>query len=144
MYKALYRTTQLSDFVARYTLYQHLISREKNPMSKEAALFEASESFVNYDLPMPKTLQYMDDMGLMPFMKYFLNIQRVIQKTAKENPARVLSAIALGNAMDLGPIVLSSAALARIGNNPVQGGAVKFFGSLDDLATTNAAMSLIK
>ena len=144
MYKALYRTTQLSDFVARYTLYQHLISREKNPMSKEAALFEASESFVNYDLPMPKTLQYMDDMGLMPFMKYFLNIQRVIQKTAKENPARVLSAIALGNVMDLGPIVLSSAAITRIGNNPVQGGAVKFFGSLDDLATTNAAMSLIK
>ena len=144
MYKALYRTTQLSDFVARYTLYQHLISREKNPMSKEAALFEASESFVNYGLPMPKTLQYMDDMGLMPFMKYFLNIQRVIQKTAKENPVRVLSAIALGNVMDLGPIVLSSAAITRIGNNPVQGGAVKFFGSLDDLATTNAAMSLIK
>ena len=144
MYKALYRTTQLSDFVARYTLYQHLISREKNPMSKEAALFEASESFVNYDLPMPKTLQYMDDMGIMPFMKYFLNIQRVIQKTAKENPVRVLSAIALGNVMDLGPIVLSSAAITRIGNTPVQGGAIKFFGSLDDLATTNAAMSLIK
>lgn len=144
MYKALYRTTQLSDFVARYTLYQHLISREKNPMSKEAALFEASESFVNYDLPMPKTLQYMDDMGIMPFMKYFLNIQRVIQKTAKENPVRVLSAIALGNVMDLGPIVLSSAAITRIGNNPVDAGAIKFFGSLDDLATTNAAISLIK
>lgn len=144
MYRVLYRTTQLSDFVARYTLYQHLISREKNPLSKEAALFEASESFVNYDLPMPKTLQYMDDMGIMPFMKYFLNIQRVIQKTAKENPVRVLSAIALGNVMDLGPIVLSSAAITRIGNNPVDAGAIKFFGSLDDLATTNAAISLIK
>lgn len=144
LYKGLYRATQLSDFVARYTLYQHLISREKNPMSKEAALFEASETFVNYDLPMHRALQYTDDMGLTPFMKYFLNIQRVLQKTVRDNPARVLGMAALGNVMDLGPIVLSSAAVTRIGNNPIQGGAFKFFGTVDDLATINASMALIK
>ena len=144
LYKGLYRFTQLSDFLARYTLYQHLISREKNPLSKEAALHEASETFVNYDLPMHRALQYTDDMGLTLFMKYFLNIQRVIQKTARENPARVLGMVALGNVMDLGPIVLSSAAVARIGNNPIQGGAFKFFGTVDDLATINASMALIK
>lgn len=144
LYKGLYRATQLSDFVARYTLYQHLISREKNPMSKEAALFEASETFVNYDLPMHRALQYTDDMGLTPFMKYFLNIQRVINKTMRENPARVLSMVALGNVMDLGPIVLSSAAVTRIGNNPIEYGAFKIFGTVDDLATIKASMSLIK
>ena len=144
LYKGLYRATQLSDFVARYTLYQHLISREQNPMSKEAALFEASESFVNYDLPMHRALQYTDDMGLTPFLKYFLNIQRVIQKTVRDNPARVLAMAALGNVMDLGPIVLSSAAVTRIGNNPIESGAFKIFGTVDDLATINASMSLIK
>ena len=144
LYKGLYRATQLSDFVARYTLYQHLISREQNPMSKEAALFEASESFVNYDLPMHRALQYTDDMGLTPFLKYFLNIQRVIQKTVRDNPARVLAMAALGNVMDLGPIVLSSAAVTRIGNNPLESGAFKIFGTVDDLATINASMSLIK
>ena len=144
LYKGLYRATQLSDFVARYTLYQHLISREKNPLSKEAALFEASETFVNYDLPMHRALQYTDDMGLTPFMKYFLNIQRVLNKTLRENPARVLGMAALGNVMDLGPIVLSSAAVTRIGNNPLEAGAFKIFGTVDDLATINASMSLIK
>lgn len=144
LYKGLYRATQLSDFVARYTLYQHLISREQNPMSKEAALFEASESFVNYDLPMHRALQYTDDMGLTPFLKYFLNIQRVIQKTVRDNPGRVLAMAALGNVIDLGPIVLSSAAVTRIGNNPIESGAFKIFGTVDDLATINASMALIK
>lgn len=143
-YKALFRATQLSDFVARYTLYQHLVSRAKNPLSKEAALFEASESFVNYDLPMPKTLQYIDDMGLTPFLKYFLNIQRVLQKTMRENPGRVLAMVAAGNFMNLGPVVLTSSALTRIGNNPMESGAFKFFGALDDIATVNAGLGLVK
>ena len=113
-------------------------------MSKEAALFEASESFVNYDLPMHRALQYTDDMGLTPFLKYFLNIQRVIQKTVRDNPARVLAMVALGNVMDLGPIVLSSSAVTRIWSNPLESGAFKIFGTVDDLATINAVLALIK
>ncbi len=36
--------------MARYTLYQHLINKKTEPMSHEDAVFEASESFVNYDM----------------------------------------------------------------------------------------------
>lgn len=143
-YQFLAQTTQLSDFVARYTLYQHQISKKKEPLSKIAAIYEASETFVNYDLPMQRNLQYLDDMGLTPFMKYFLNIQRVLTKTMRENPARVMLMVLAGQFMYLGPIVLSSAAITRVGNNPLQLGAFKLPGSLDDLATVNSALSLVK
>lgn len=142
-YKALSQITQLSDFVARYTLYQYQTTRKKNSLSKQAAIFEASETFVNYDLPMQRNLQYLDDMGLVPFMKYFMNIQRVLHRILQENPARVLSLALMNNFLDLGPIVLSSAAITRIGNNPMQAGALKLPGSLDDLATVSVPLALL-
>jgi len=144
MYQGLSRITQLSDFVARYTLYQHLVNRRKNPLSKAAAIQEASDSFVNYDIPMHRGLQYTDDMGITMFTKYFLRIQRVLLKLSRDNPVRVLLAVALNNYLDLGPIVLDSSALTRIGNNPLEWGAFQFPGTLDELATVQAGMSLIK
>jgi len=144
MYQGLSRITQLSDFVARYTLYQHLINKKKNPLSKEQAVMEASDAFVNYDIPMHRNMQYMDDMGITMFTKYILRIQKVLLKLAKEHPGRVMATLALNNFVDLGPIVLDSSALTRIGNNPFTTGALKFPETLDDLATVSAAMSLIK
>lgn len=144
MYQSLSRITQLSDFVARYTLYQHLTSRKDNPLSKADAIQEASDAFVNYDIPMHRGMQYTDDMGFTPFMKYFLRIQRVLLKLARENPARVLTTIALNSYMDLGPIVLDSSFTSNIGDNPFRSGAFQLPGALSDLATVNAGMALIK
>ena len=143
-YQLLSRTTQLSDFVARYTLYQHLTTRKENPLSHEAAIQEASDAFVNYDIPMHRGMQYTDDMGFTMFTKYFLRIQRVLLKLGRENPARMLMLALLNNYMDLMPNVLESSALAHMGNNPLRTGAFQFPGSLDELGTVNSAMSLLK
>jgi hypothetical protein len=144
VYKALSRVTQLSDFVARYTYYQHLISRQDKPMDKVSAIHEASEAFVNYDTPMHRMVQYTDDMGITAFTKYFLRIQRVLQKLAKDHPARVLGTVLLGNFLDLGPIVLEGSAVFKFGNNPIQSGPFMLVGALDELATVQASMALIK
>ncbi len=144
MYQSLSRITQLSDFVARYTLYQHLTTRSNNPLSQADAIQEASDAFVNYDIPMHRGIQFTDDMGFTPFTKYFLRIQRVLLKLARENPARVLMALGLNSYMDLGPIVLDSSFTHKIGNNPFRSGAFQFPGALDDLATVSAGMALIK
>lgn len=144
MYQTLHQITQLSDFVARYTLYQHLTTRKDNPLSKDDAIAEASDAFVNYDIPMYRGMQYADDMGVIMFTKYFLRIQRVLLKLARENPARVFATIALNNVMDLGPIVLDSSFMHHVGNNPVQAGAFKLPFVLDDLATVQAGMSIVK
>ena len=143
LYQGLSRVTQLSDFVARYTLYQHNISK-RNPMSKEEAIQDASDAFINYDIPMHQSLQYMDDMGLLPFTKYFLRIQKVLSKLFMDNPGRVLMAMSVGQLMDLGPIVLESSMFGRIGNNPLDVGPFKLFTVMDDIATINAALSIVK
>lgn len=135
IYKTLSQITQLSDFVARYTMYQHLINREVKPLSKQAAIAEASEAFVNYDIPMHRSLQYMDDMGFLPFTKYFLSIQRVILKLGREQPARVLASVLLGNYFTGLDLVTESSMVHRVGNNPLDVGALKYPFVIDDLAT---------
>lgn len=144
LYKALSRTTQLSDFVARYTLYQHSINKKEEPLSKEDALHQATEAFVFYDAPMQSGLQYLDDMGFTMFTKYFLRIQRVLQSNIQDNPTNFVTMLLLNQYMNLGPIVLDSSMLAHAGNNPIKSGAFQYFGSLDDLATVKAGMALLK
>lgn len=143
IYKVLSRTTQYSDFVARYALYQHLTTKQE-ALSHEDAIAEALETFVHYDVPMHPTLQYMDDMGFTPFMKYFFRVQRVLLKTAKDNPARVMGMVAVNNFVELGPIVLDSSFVAHLFNNPFQLGALRYAGTLDELLTVKAGMALLK
>jgi hypothetical protein len=144
LYQSLSRITQLSDFVGRYALYQHLTTRKTNSLSNEAAIQEASDYFVNYDIPMHKLIQYTDDMGLTMFTKYFLRIQKPLLKMAQENPARVLLGVLLNNTVGLGPIVLDSAFVHHIGNDPFRSGALQFPWTLDQLATIKASTALIK
>lgn len=144
IYQGLSRITQLSDFVARYTLYQHVTNRKDSPLSKEDAIHEASETFINYDTPMHPSMQYLDDMGITMFTKYFLRIQRVLLKLSKENPARVLMGVALDNLLDLGPIVLEGSFMTKIGNNPLGPGALNYPYMLDELATVSTGMALVK
>jgi hypothetical protein len=144
MYQSLHRTTQLSDFVARYTLYQHLTTRAENPLSHKQAIQEASDAFVNYDIPMHRSLQYTDDMGITMFTKYFLRIQRVLVKTMRENPARALSLVGLNQLMDLGPMVLDSSLLNHLGNNPIHTGPFQILGAASKMSTVTGAMSIIK
>jgi hypothetical protein len=143
-YQGLRRMTQLSDFMARYTQYQYLVSREENQLSKEDALQQASDDFVNYDIPMHRNMQYLDDMGIFMFTKYFLRIQKVIARLVRDRPGRVLGAIALGQFMNLGPIVLDGSWVSKAGNNPFGVGALGYPGSIDEIATISAAGALVK
>lgn len=144
LYKGLAHWTQLSDFVARYTLYQHLTTRKQDPMASDAAIQEASDAFVNYDIPMPKGMQYLDDMGVVMFTKYFMRIQRVLLKLTREHPTRVLAHLLLNHYVDVLPMVTDSSMLARLGNNPFEIGALQLPASLDELATVNAGLSLFR
>lgn len=144
LYQGLHRTTQLSDFVARYAMYEHLTTRKKNPLSHAEAIQQASEAFINYDIPMHPFLQYLDDMGIMPFMKYFLRIQKVLSRTMRESPARSLGLIGLDNLLGIGDSVFDSSILHKVGNNPLTTGALRIFNTVDELATVSVGMALIK
>jgi hypothetical protein len=142
LYKVLSRATQYSDFVARYAMYTHLIENEG--MDHNKAISKSLNAFVHYDVPMQRNLQYLDDMGFTPFMKYFYRIQRVLLDTMKERPARVLGMVLMNRLVNLGPIVLDSSLVSHAGNMPFKGGPLKFGSVLDELLTVQAGMALVK
>lgn len=132
-YKFLSQTTQLSDLVARYAIYEHVTTRRKDPLSKADALRLAEDSFVNYDLPSHRTLQYLNDMGIVMFTKYYLRIQKVIMRLVREKPARGLMLAAIGNMFSGLDSIMDSSWLNKIGNNPLQEGAFGYLGALKEL-----------
>lgn len=144
LYRGLSHITQMSDFLARYALYQHETARKKDPLSKKEAIARASSAFVNYDIPMHRSMQYSDDMGFTMFTKYFLYIQRELWRVTKENPLRVYSTLLLNQFVELGPIVLDSSMIAHAGNNPIRSGALGFASSLDKLLTVSTALAIVK
>jgi len=90
-YKFMSKATQYSDFVSRYALYTQLI---ESGTSKDKALDEVLDSFINYDTPDSKIVDYSNRMGLLMFTKYFVGIQRTIHKAIKDNPIYTLLLVA--------------------------------------------------
>jgi hypothetical protein len=134
VYKALSQGAQLSDFLARYTLYQHMTTKKHAPMNSEEAIQLASDAFINYDVPTHRSMQYLNDMGFLRFTKYYLRIQKVIMHLYRDNPGRMLALMMVGNYFDNLPTVLDSSMVTRFGN-PIEAGALTYPFALDDLAT---------
>ena len=133
-YKALSQAAQLSDFLGRYTLYQHLTTRKRDPMSKDEAIQLASDAFVNYDVPTHRKMQYMNDMGFFRFTKYYLRIQKVIMHLYRENPGRMLALMGMTSYFDSVPTLLDSNMISRLGN-PLEAGAFTYVDAPENLAT---------
>lgn len=142
-YKFLSQTTQLSDFVARYTMYEYLINRNVDPLSSADALKTAEDSFVNYDIPAHRSMQFMNDMGIVWFTKYYMRIQKTIMRLVKERPARVLALAAANHYITGLQSVLDSSWLHHMGGNPFSTGAFNFPSSLDELPTVKGLMDLM-
>lgn len=130
-YKVLAHGTVVSDFLAKYTLYQKVTTRSRNPMNHEDALRLASSAFVNYDLPSHKALQYMNDTGLLMFTKYYMRIQHAMVHMYSENPARALMMATLDNYFSGLQTIMDSSVFSNINwpfNNPID----NMIGALDE------------
>ena len=138
LYQLLSKGTQFSDFMARYALYQHLTLRKRNPISHDTALLRAQDAFVNYDVPTHKWLQFANDMGILPFTKYYLRIQKVIWQMYKEQPARMLGLGLIESFFPALDSVQDAAIWERIGNNPFSAGALNLPEAVPELATMKA------
>lgn len=145
LYQSLHTLTQMSDFVARYTLYQHLITKRK-PLSKEDAIEKVADSFVNYDIPLTRNLQYLDKMGIAMFVKYFLRIQKVIFELMKDHPTRAIGMVLANQLFDVASVITDSSILARVDNLTgfIHGGALEYPTTFDDLATVNLGLSVFR
>ena len=96
-YKMLSHGTQMSDFIARFVLYEHLKKAsakapEGTGMTEKQIITEVREAFVNYNRPMDQRLQYLNDVGLLKFTKYTLGTQKIIFNRLKKAPSRSMIA----------------------------------------------------
>lgn len=142
MYKLLFRTTQMSDFVARYTLYNHLVTRARNPLDQDTAIQRIVETFVNYDIPTHRTLQYLNDTGIVFFTKYYIRIQKVLFQLFQEQPARGLMLGLFSSLFDDVPVILESSVVGQVGN-PLEAGAFNLPEAVGEIAPIKAAMGML-
>lgn len=109
-YQLLLKGTQYSDFIARFALYQHSMDKVQDGASKisnaeersnfiakgrEEALADAIETFINYDIPTSKQLQWLNDMGILMFTKFLFRIQKIIFALLRDRPASSLAVYSL-------------------------------------------------
>ena len=90
--------TQYSDFIARYAMYHHLITKKdaqgNREHSKKEALEIVLDAFINYTNPDSAGLQWLNDVGLMMFTKFFFRIQKVLKNLTLKRPTDVLALLA--------------------------------------------------
>lgn len=139
IYKVLYKSTQMSDFVARYALYRH---RKEQGVSEEVAQKEIRDTFINYDVPTNRALHFMNSMGFIMFTRYFMRVQRVINTVFKENAPRVILLALFSRFFGGFQSVLDSWFGNRIGNNPLESGAFEAIDAFDEPIVMSSALSL--
>lgn len=90
LYKLARDFAMLSDFSARYVLHKYNTQTRKVKMSSAESIADIMETFVNYETPTHKVLQFLNDHDPVMFTKYLLRTQKVIAKLAQKNPAQLI------------------------------------------------------
>jgi hypothetical protein len=142
-YEVLKHATMMSDFSSRYTLHKHLTKEtNRNVVSKEESLRISRAAFVNYDVPTHRGVQYLNDMGILPFTKYYLRIQAALFDAVRTNPARALMVYTMGELANM-PTIHDSSMFV----DPVPGslgmGAFELPGAIGEIATFKGFNALI-
>jgi hypothetical protein len=131
MYKVMRDVAQMSDFAGRYSLDKKNLAEG---MTEEESIRDITTTFINYDAPTSKTLQYMNDIGLAGFTKYLFRVQNVILTAFGEHPTRmvmqaILQAAASVDVADITDSILGINALIS-----------RFFSPLDILEWANSSV----
>jgi hypothetical protein len=87
MYKILSDFASLGDSTGKYAIYKYLT---KKGVSSDEAIRQATNMFIDYSNPIPKEIQYADDLGTLPFIKFALGTQTNILNTVVKHPDRSL------------------------------------------------------
>lgn len=125
LFKILNEAAQLLDFVSRYALYKH--KTEKQGYSHNDAAGLVMDVFINYDMPTTPLVQYLNDVGVLWFTKYYFRIQKQIVRNFRENTARnlmfnVLNALTGGVIPSVIDSIISPSTIAarvRLPDNPL-------------------------
>lgn len=90
-------TTDLTDVLAKETLFRHLVQNEG--MSEADARIQVLDSFPDYKENMPIAVRQMSDLGILLFPSFWMRIQKVIYRMAKEKPVGLATEILIQDAL---------------------------------------------
>ena len=90
--------TDLTDVLAKETLYRHLVETEN--MSESDARIKVLDSFPDYKENMPLAVKQLSDLGIIMFPSFWLRIQKVIYRMARDKPVNMATELMLQEALD--------------------------------------------
>lgn len=96
VYKMSMSLATFNDFAAKYALYKHMqdkAQKDGKNFNMDKFIKRSDELFVNYNTPQPMLLDYLDNMGLWSFMKYFFGVQKGIYNSFKDHPVSMVAKI---------------------------------------------------
>lgn len=108
LYKQLRIAAQMSDFVSKYAYVQNRVNRKNNPLNLKQAIREASELFIEYNLPSGVFTQALNDIGLLMFTKYLIRVQKTILTTTLNYPIRTLMMVLMTDWLNVPSSIMSS------------------------------------
>ena len=143
LYGRLHDLATNGDIVGKYALFKHLT--ENNGINKDEALRQAIQTFVDYSNPLPRNIDYLDNIGALPFTKFLFGTQTNIINSLTKNPAGALSWIGANSFMGLSDIYSSMLGFDSITNRWHMPGFGLWYQSLDQVPSMriiNALSSL--
>ena len=102
IYRALNKSVQYGDFVAKVLLYKHLIKNDN--LSEKEALGNVKEAFVDYDKYTGRTRQFLENNGLLWFYNYKLRSVKSATYMLRHKPLASLLSLAVPTDLFFGTI----------------------------------------
>ena len=137
LHKFMRYSTQVSDFTARFALYQHLL-KDKG-MTEDQRFRELADSFVVYDIPSHRTLEMLNEVGLVMFTKFILRIQKPLHEAIKAKPLRAMTLWAIGNWIN-GIETITDSQFTNRFYNPLKWGVLEYPAMLDETLIMEGAL----
>ena len=114
VYKHLSDLATFGDITARYAQFKYLT--EDKHINQEEAFRQCMQTFIDYSNPLPKSLQYFDSIGALPFTKFLLGNQTNVLNSLVRKPSRALAGIMATSAMGIPSIYDSILGLDAVTN----------------------------
>ena len=102
IYRALNKSVQYGDFVAKVLLYKHLVKNDG--LSEKEALGNVKEAFVDYDKYTGRTRQFLENYGLSWFYNYKLRSVKSAVYMLRHKPLASLLSLAVPTDLFFGTI----------------------------------------
>lgn len=142
-YKFMEGAAQLSDFTARYALYQYNTQLRPDKLDHAAAVEQSSEVFINYDIPTHKYTQWMNDAGLMFYTKYYWRVQKQITRNLKERTTRTVSMAMLEMMYRGAAGTVLGSYVPFIWGNPLHKSILKYPGAVSNTAVISTLRGIV-